>query len=77
MEQRALNCCERVLLVCEYKRWQRVSVALPALSPGVDACRRILNRRQCAIGLSDFGPGTGPTRGGSVLVVTALGVLSP
>ena len=26
-------------------------VALPAMSPGADACRRILNRRQCAIGL--------------------------
>ena len=36
MEQCALNCCVRVLLVCEHRRWQRVSVALPALSPGVD-----------------------------------------
>ena len=51
MEQRALNYCVRVLLVCECRRWQRVSVALPALSSGADACRRILNRRQCAIGL--------------------------
>ena len=50
MEQRALNCCVRVLLVCEYRRWQRVSVAMPALSPGIDACRRILNHRDCAIG---------------------------
>ena len=53
-EQRALNCCVRVLLVCECRRWQRVSVALPALSPGADACRRILNGCQCAIGLSNF-----------------------
>ena len=51
MEQRALNRCVRVLLECEYRRWQRVSVALPTLSPGVDACRRTLNRRQLAIGL--------------------------
>ena len=48
MEQRAVDCCVRVLLVCEYRLWQRVAVALPALSPGVIACRRILNRRQCA-----------------------------
>ena len=53
MEQRTLNCCVRVLLVCECRRWQRVSVALPALLPGVDACRRILNRRQCATGLRE------------------------
>ena len=52
MEQRTLNCCVRVLLVCECRRWQRVSVALPALSPGADAGRRTLNRRQCAVGLS-------------------------
>ena len=37
MEQRTLNCCVRLLLVCEFRRWQRVSVALPALSHGVDA----------------------------------------
>ena len=52
IEQRALNFVYvRVLLVCECRRWQRVPVALPALAPGTDFCRRILNRRQCAIGL--------------------------
>ena len=30
------------------------TVALPTLSSGVDACRRFLNRRQCAIGLTEF-----------------------
>ena len=54
MAQRALNCCVCVcvLLACECRRWWRVSVALPALSPDTDACRRNLNRRQCAIGLN-------------------------
>ena len=53
MEQRALNFCARVLLVCKYGPWQHVSVTLPALLLSIDTCLRILNCRQCAIGLND------------------------
>ena len=53
MEQRALNFCARVLLVCKYGPWQYVSVTLPALLLSIDTCLRILNCRQCAIGLND------------------------
>ena len=38
--------------MCECRHWLQVSVALPTLSFGANACRRILNRRQCAIVLT-------------------------
>ena len=60
MEQPALNYCDRVSLACEGRRWQRVSVVLPALSPGADSCRCILNRRYCALSLRLPAATTGP-----------------